>query len=31
LAAHAYLLRRVESLAAGIGLGVQALVQSKEV
>lgn len=30
LAAHAYLLRRVESLAAGIGLGVQALIQSKE-
>jgi len=30
LAAHAYLLRRVESLAARIGLGVQALVQSKE-
>ena len=31
LAVHAYLLRRVESMAASIGLGVQALVQSKEV
>jgi len=31
LAAHAYLLRRVESLAVRIGLGVQALVQSKAV
>ena len=30
LAVHAYLLRRVESMAACIGLGVQALVQSKE-
>lgn len=29
LAAHAYLLRRVESLAARIGLGVQALLQNK--
>lgn len=29
LAAHAYLLRRVESLAARIGLGVQALVQAE--
>lgn len=29
LAAHAYLLRRVESLAARIGLGVQALLQTK--
>jgi len=29
LAAHAYLLRRVESLAARIGLGVQALVHAK--
>ncbi|TVP76919.1 MAG: MotA/TolQ/ExbB proton channel family protein [Puniceicoccaceae bacterium] len=31
LAAHAYLLRRVESLAARIGLGVQALLQTKGV
>lgn len=31
LAAHAYLLRRVESLAARIGLGVQALAQTKAV
>ena len=31
LAVHAYLLRRVESMAAHIGLGVEALVQSKEV
>ena len=30
LAVHAYLLRRVESMAASIGLGVQLLVQSKE-
>lgn len=30
LAVHAYLLRRVESLAARIGLGVQALLQSSE-
>jgi biopolymer transport protein ExbB len=30
LAAHAYLLRRVESLAARIGLGVQALLQGKD-
>ena len=30
LAVHAYLLRRVESMAARIGLGVHALVQSKE-
>lgn len=29
LAAHAYLLRRVESLAVRIGLGVQALLQTK--
>lgn len=31
LAAHAYLLRRVESLAARIGLGVQSLLQSQAV
>jgi biopolymer transport protein ExbB len=30
LAAHAYVLRRVESLAARIGLGVQALLQSEK-
>lgn len=30
LAAHAYLLRRVESLAARIGLGVQSLLQSTD-
>ena len=30
LAVHAYLLRRVESMAACIGLGVQALIQSKQ-
>ena len=30
LAAHAYLLRRVESLAARIGLGVQALLQEQD-
>ena len=30
LAAHAYLLRRVESMAACIGLSLQALIQSKE-
>jgi biopolymer transport protein ExbB/TolQ len=30
LAAHAYLLRRVESMAARIGLSLQALIQSKE-
>ncbi len=30
LAAHAYLLRRIESLAARIALGVQALLQSKD-
>ena len=31
LAVHAYLLRRIESVAACIGLGIQALIQSKEV